>query len=57
MQSKRSDLEAVTCHALAVLVDQAGAFLLGIAGSGEEHTLVALGFLLGAYAAGLDDDQ
>lgn len=47
--STRLYLESVASHALAVLVDEAGALLLGVVGGGEEHALVALGFLVGAY--------
>lgn len=49
----RSYLEAVARHAQTILVDQTGALLLGIVGRGEEHALVALCFLVGAYTARL----
>lgn len=47
-------LEAVSSHALLVLSYEVGAFLLGVVGGGEQHALVALCLLLGAYATWLD---
>jgi len=48
-----SDLEAEPEHAALVLVYCRQAVLLGIGSLREEHTFVALGFLILAYAAGL----
>jgi predicted alpha/beta hydrolase len=48
-----SDLEAVAGHALSILTHEVGAFLLGVAGGGEEHALVALRFLFGTNTAWL----
>jgi hypothetical protein len=38
-------LESVPSHALAVLANEVGAFLLGIIRGGEQHALVAFRFL------------
>ena len=46
-------LEPVAGHALLVLGDEVGAFLLGVVGGGEEHALVALCLFICAHAAGL----
>jgi len=47
-------LEAVSGHALLVLANEVGAFLLRIVRGGEEHALVAFRFLVETYAAGLE---
>jgi hypothetical protein len=51
--SQRLYLKPVPGHALLVLGDEVGAFLLGVVGGGEEHALVALCLFVGAHAAGL----
>ena len=45
--------EAEACHAALVLVDRAGAVLLGVVGFAEEHALITDGLFLFAYAAWL----
>lgn len=50
---RRLHFETIAGHTAAVLVDETGAFLLGIVGGGEEHAFVTLCFLIIAYAAWL----
>lgn len=50
-------LKAVALHADLVFRNEVGAVLLGVFGVREEHAFVALGFLVGADAAGLDEGQ
>jgi len=51
--ARRLYLEAVARHAVLVLGDQTLAVLLRIVGPREQHALVALRFLVFAYAAWL----
>lgn len=48
-----SKLESETSHATLVLIDGAGAILLGIGGVAEEHTFVTLSLLVLANTAWL----
>ena len=47
------DLESIASHARLVLGDKVGALLLGVVRCGEQHTFVALCFLVGANTARL----
>jgi hypothetical protein len=51
------ELESEACHTALVLINGGGAFLLGIFRVGEEHALIAEGFLFLAHAAGLSSSQ
>ena len=53
MPSSHSNSEAETSHAASVLLDRGLAVLGGVCSGGEQHALVALRFLVFAYAAGL----